>query len=129
MRRPIPKKYLVPRESSAHRKLGLEAAAMAASVLHFFEKENPKDKRPREAIKALRAWASGKRKLGMSIVRELSLSSHAAARKARTDTARFAARAAGQAIATWHVPAHAFGARLYAKKAENAAKEKAEMKR
>ncbi|VVB55298.1 Uncharacterised protein [uncultured archaeon] len=47
-----------------------------------------------------------------------SLDSHAAAREVGEDNAaRFAARAAGQAVATAHVPTHALGAPIYAIKA------------
>jgi hypothetical protein len=105
------------RDSYYHRLFGLKAAAVAARVLHLFEAERPGDPRPRKAIEAIRAWAQGKRKLGMREVRKLSLDSHAAARAARTDPARFAARAAGQAVATWHVPTHALGAPTYAERA------------
>lgn len=63
------------------------------------------------------AWAQGIRKLGMAEVRRLSLSSHAAARVAKSDAARFVARAAGQAIASWHAPTHALGAFEYAGRA------------
>ena|GEM_PF-5531588 len=46
----------------------------------------------------------------MSEIRGDSLASHAAARAAKgNDPAIFAARAAGQAVATAHVPQHAFG--------------------
>ena len=86
-------------------------------VLPFFEKEHPNDDRPRQAIEAIVAWARGKRELGMAAVRKLSLDSHAAAREANTDAARFAARAAGHAVATWHVPTHAIGVPEYARKA------------
>jgi len=72
-------------------------------------------------IEAIRAWAKGQRKLGMAEVRKLSLDAHAAAREAGTDAATFAARAAGQAVATWHVPTHAAGAPAYAAKAVAAA--------
>jgi hypothetical protein len=105
------------RNSSYHRRFALLAAKEAERVLPFFEKERPKDKRPRRAIEAIMAWAQGKRKLGMAQVRKLSLDSHAAAREAKSDAARFAARAAGQAVATWHVPTHAMGAPMYAGKA------------
>ena len=54
----------------------------------------------------------------MSEIRGASLEAHAAARAADgDDAARFAARAAGQAVATAHVPQHAFGAAYYALKA------------
>jgi hypothetical protein len=52
----------------------------------------------------------------MRDIRKASLDSHAAARKAKTDgndAACFAARAAGQAVATAHVPQHAFGPAYY----------------
>ena len=112
---------MVKQKSKAHKALALKAADCAKKVLHYFEKENPKDKRPRNAIKAIRAWALGKRELGMAEVRKLSLDSHAAARKSKSDAARFAARAAGQAVAVWHVPAHAKAVLWYADKAEKAA--------
>lgn len=105
-----------------HRRFALLAAVQAARVLPIFERERPKDRRPRQAIEAIRAWAQGKRELGMAEVRKLSLGSHAAARAARTDAARFAARAAGHAVATWHVPTHAMGVPIYACKAILASK-------
>lgn len=108
----------VPRNSPEHLQLGLEAADEAERVLPMFEKEHPDDLRPREAITALRAWARGQRQLGMAEVRKLSLDSHAAARAAKTKAATYAARAAGQAIATWHVPTHARGPAYYAAKIE-----------
>src|SRR3970040_2493278 len=107
----------VERNSRYHRRFALLAAKEAERVLPIFERERPKDNRPRQAIEAIRAWAQGKRDLGMAEVRKLSLGSHAAAREAKSDAARFAARAAGQAVATWHVPTHAMGAGMYAFKA------------
>lgn len=51
----------------------------------------------------------------MAVIRKASLSSHAAARDVGEDNpARSAARAAGQAVATAHVPTHAIGAAIYA---------------
>jgi len=114
----------IVRNSREHRLLALKAANQAKRVLPIFEKENPKDKRPSEAVEALGEWAHGKRELEMTKVRKLSLGSHAAARKAKTDAARFAARAAGQAVATWHVPNHALAVPVYALKAIAASKDK-----
>lgn len=58
----------------------------------------------------------------MTDIRGASLASHAAAREAKeNDEACFAAHAAGQAVATAHVPQHAFGAAYYALKAVAAA--------
>jgi hypothetical protein len=116
-------KKFPPRNTKAHKRLMLKAADVAESVLPFFEKKYPRDKRPRKAIEAARAWARGKITLGMTDVRKLALAAHAAARKAKENSAaRFTARAAGHAIATWHVPSHARGAKYYATKAIKADK-------
>lgn len=119
---------IVARNSRSHRLLALRAAAEAKRVLPIFEKKYPNDPRPRQAIEAIKAWAQGKRVLGMAEVRQLSLGSHAAAREANTDAARFAARAAGQAVATWHVPTHAMAVPTYANKAIAASKDKTSKK-
>ncbi len=51
----------------------------------------------------------------MADIRRVALASHAAAREVGEDyAARSAARAAGQAVATAHVPTHAVGAANYA---------------
>jgi hypothetical protein len=47
----------------------------------------------------------------MAIIRRASLASHAAAREVGEDSA---ARSAGQAVATAHVPTHSMGAAIYA---------------
>lgn len=100
-----------------HRRLALLAAQQAARVLSYFEAERPDDLRPRRAIEAIQAWASGRRKLGMADVRKLALGAHAAARACKSKAAMFAARAAGHAVATWHVPTHAMGVPIYVCKA------------
>ena len=98
------------------------AADCAERVLPFFEKACPDDDRPRMALEACRAWVrTGVFK--MADIRRASLDAHAAARDAKeNDAACFAARAAGQAVATAHVPRHAFGAAYYALKVAAAAK-------
>jgi hypothetical protein len=112
---------LYPITKPNKQKLGLWAAECAGHVLPLFEKQYPKDKRPRNAIKALRKWVQDGI-FKMAIIRKASLSAHAAARKAKPDSAaRFAARAAGQAVASAHVAAHALAAVNYAIKAANAA--------
>jgi hypothetical protein len=97
------------------------AADCAERVLPFFEKAYQKDDRPRKAIEACRIWVrTGVFK--MAAIRGASLASHAAAREAKENNAAcFAAHAAGQAVATAHVPQHAFGAAYYALKAVAAA--------
>lgn len=105
-----PKDSISWRDSYYHKLFGLKAAKEVEVFLKYFEKELPHDNRPRRAIEALKDWARGRRKLGMAEVRKLSLASHAAARAAKTNTAKFVARAAGHAIGTWHVPTHALAA-------------------
>jgi hypothetical protein len=99
------------------RSLATCAADCAERVLPFFEKAYPEDGRPRKAIEACRMWVrTGVFRMGD--IREASLAAHAAAREVKeNDAACFAARAAGQAVATAHVPQHAFGAAYYALKA------------
>lgn len=97
------------------------AADCAGRVLPLFEEAYPEDDRPRNAIEACRTWV----RTGvftMAGIRGASLAAHAAARDAKgNDAACFAARAAGQAVATAHVPQHAFGGAYYALKAVAAA--------
>ncbi len=93
------------------------AADCAERVLGLFEKAYPEDDRPRRAIEVCRTWV----RTGvfrMAEIRGASLDAHAAARDAdEGSAAHFAARAAGQAVATAHVPQHAYGGAYYALKA------------
>jgi len=93
------------------------AADCAERVLPFFEQAYPEDDRPRKALEVCRAWVqTGVSK--MAEIRGASLAAHASARAAKENNAAcFAARAAGQAVATAHVPQHAFGGAYYALKA------------
>ncbi len=97
------------------------AADCAERVLPLFEAAYPRDGRPHRAIEVCRTWV----RTGvfrMAEIRGASLAAHAAARDAKgNDAAHFAARAAGQAVATAHVPQHAFGGAYYALKAVAAA--------
>ncbi len=96
--------------------LALWAADCAEHVLPYFEEKHPKDDRPRIAIEACRRWVhTGVFK--MAVIRKASLDSHAAAREAKENDAIAAARAAGHAVATAHVPDHSIGAAVYAAKA------------
>ena len=97
------------------------AAYCAERVLPLFESVYPEDGRPHRAIEACRAWVETG-VFRMVDIRGASLAAHAAARDAEEGSAaRFAARAAGQAVATAHVPQHAYGAAYYALKAVAAA--------
>jgi Imm-5 like putative immunity protein len=97
-----------------HTTLAIWAADCAGRVLPYFEKKYPEDTRPRKAIEAVREWV----RTGvfrMADVRHTSLAAHAAARAVPDgDPARSVARAAGQAMATAHVPTHALAAARYA---------------
>lgn len=111
----MPKKFT----KSDQRALAVWAMGCAMRALPLFEDAYPKDKRPRKAIEACRAWVRTGA-FSMNDIRKASLDSHAAARKAKgkgNDAACFAARAAGQAVATAHVPQHAYGASYYGLKA------------
>ncbi len=101
-------------KSDKHKQIALWATDSAQHVLKYFEKENPKDNRPRKAIKAARDWAFGRTSIAEA--RKAALAAHAAARKAKAPAATAAARAAGHAAATSHVWEHAFAAESYAKK-------------
>jgi hypothetical protein len=94
------------------------AADCAKRVLPLFEEACPEDSRPREALAACRKWV----RTGvfrMAEIRRASLGAHAAAREIKelSEVACLAARAAGQAVGTPHVPQHAYGSALYALKA------------
>ena len=95
-----------------HKALALWAADCAERVLVNFEKELPKDDRPRKAIEAARSWVRGE--LAMTKCREAAFAAHAAARETNCPSATFAARAAGHAAATTHVADHARHAAAYA---------------
>ena len=101
--------------------MALWAAGCAERVLPLFEAAKPEDDRPHRAIAVCRAWVQTG-VFRMVEIRGASLGAHAAARDAEEGSAaRFAARAAGQAVATAHVPQHAYGAAYYALKAVTAA--------
>jgi len=99
--------------------LAFWAADCAEHVLPYFEKERPKDDRPRKAIEAGRAWARDVITVGEA--RKAALDAHAAARGVNQTAARAAARSAGHAAATAHVAGHAPHAADYAVKAAEAA--------
>jgi hypothetical protein len=100
-------------EKTDHKILAVWAIDCAERVLPYFEEKHPQDPRPRNALETLQTWIdTGVFK--MAVIRKASLDSHAAARDVGDDNAaRSAARAAGQAVATAHVPTHAIGAAIY----------------
>jgi len=106
-----------------HHLLALWAAVCAEHVLPLFESVQPSDRRPRQAIEQVRAWARGE--IRMSESRAAGGHAMAAARRLR-GAARHAAFAAGQAAVVAHVAAHELGAAAYAIKAVRAAAPPAE---
>jgi hypothetical protein len=105
------------------RTLALWAIECAERVMPYFEEKYPEDPRPRRAIETLKTWIDNG-DFKMVIIRKASLDSHAAARDVGEDSpARSAARAAGQAVATAHVPTHAYGPAIYAQQAIHRAAE------
>jgi hypothetical protein len=101
-------------EKTDHKILAAWAIDCAERVMHYFEAQRPQDPRPRNALETLQTWIdTGVFK--MAVIRKASLDSHAAARDVGDDNAaRSAARAAGQTVATAHVPTHAIGGAIYA---------------
>ena len=101
-----------------HRLLARWAAACAEHVLPLFERVEPSDGRPREAIERVRAWARGE----ITMTQSRAAGGHAmAAARLQRGAARHAAFAAGQAAVVAHVAAHELGAAAYAIKAARAA--------
>jgi hypothetical protein len=94
--------------------LAIWACDCVERILPYFENNYPEDERPRFAIRAARTWVRNG-VFGMTDARKAALAAHAAARNVEEDdAARSAARAAGQALATVHVPGHAIAAAVYA---------------
>jgi hypothetical protein len=104
-------------KNTDHKTLAAWAIDCAERVLPYFEEKYPEDHRPRQALETLQAWIhTGVFK--MAVIRKASLDSHAAAREVGEDNAaRSTARAAGQAVATAHVPRHSYGSAVYAQQA------------
>jgi hypothetical protein len=100
-----------------HHLLAEWALQCAEHVLPLFEDARPGDGRPREAIEVGRAWIRGE--VPMRVAHSTAFVANAAAR-GMPDPVRFAALAAGQAVAVAHVAAHDLGAAAYAIRAVRA---------
>ena len=101
-----------------HHLLAIWAADCAQHVLHFFEREQPNDNRPRHAIEQAHAWVRG----DIPMMQARAAGGHAmGAARTLSGAAREAAYAAGQAAAVAHVAAHELGAAAYAIRAVRAA--------
>ena len=81
-------------------------------ILPIWDKHYPHDPRPRNALRAARAWLAGAVKLPAA--KAAILECHAAAREAEgTPAAQAAARAVGQCASTLHAARHCIGLALY----------------
>ena len=100
-----------------HRLLAGWALACAEHVLPLFEDLRPEDSRPRDALGVGHAWIRGE--VPMKDAHQAAFRANAAAR-GMADPAKFAALAAGQAVAVAHVAAHDLGAAAYAIRAAGA---------
>ncbi|WP_411734765.1 putative immunity protein [Paeniglutamicibacter sp.] len=101
-----------------HRLLACWALECAEHVLPLFEDRHPGDTRPRHAIEVGRGWIRGE--VPMREAHREAFTANAAAR-GMPDPVKFAALAAGQAVAVAHVAAHDLGAAAYAIRAAGAA--------
>jgi hypothetical protein len=106
--------FWIDHNISDHHVLASWIADIAEKYLPYFELQYPADLRPRNAVNTLREWISTGI-FSMTVIRSASLSSHSAAKDTlrHDDAARYAAHAAGQAVATAHVPTHAIGCLVY----------------
>jgi hypothetical protein len=100
-----------------HKTLAFWAIDCAERVMPYFAEKYPQDHRPHLAIETLKRWVDTG-VFSMAVIRKASLDAHAAAREVGADSpARSAAHAAGQAVATAHVPRHSYGSAIYAQQA------------
>lgn len=107
----VPLRELI--EKQKHRTLVMWALDCARGILPIFETKYPKDKRPREALRAARLWARGEIK--MPIAKRAAHASHNAATEVIEECpgAGAAARAIGHVVGTVHVETHAIGVACY----------------
>ena len=108
---------------SDHHLLAIWAATCAEHVLPLFEQANADDQRPRQAIALTQEWVNGE--IPMKQAHKAAFTANAAA-KGVPDAAKFAALAAGQAVAVAHVAAHELGAAAYAIRAVRESVDKSE---
>ena len=100
-------------EKQRKRTLVLWALEYAEELADKFEAKYPTEHRPREAVKACRAWARGEVK--MPFAKKAIHAAHNAATEIADDIVFCSiARAIGQVIATVHVETHAIGGPIYA---------------
>ena len=94
------------------RALILWALELAEETARELAEKYPEDHRPREAIAASRAWASGEIK--MPIAKQAILNCHAMAKELADPADIARCHAVGQACSVVHTAGHALGYPLYA---------------
>ena len=94
------------------RAMVLWALELAEETARELAEKYPEDPRPREAIAASRAWASGEIK--MPIAKQAILSCHAMAKELTNPADIARCHAVGQACSVLHTAGHALGFPLYA---------------
>ena len=96
-----------------------QAHSEALAVLAIFEKCEPDGLRPRKALEALMAWMKGN--ASEAEVRQAAFDANEAARDVAEESAKFAARACGQAASVAHTPFNVIHVTRFAEKAKAAA--------
>ena len=94
-----------------HRTIVLWALDLAAGSVAKLEEKYPDETRPREALKAARAWAEGKIK--MRLAQRKILDCHAFAKEIDSKEDIALCHAIGQACAVVHTAGHAMGYPMY----------------
>jgi hypothetical protein len=93
-----------------------EALVPAREVLPIFERTEPDDPRPRQALEVLVSWMRGE--ASVTEVRQAAFDAHESARDTENLAARYAARACGQAASVAHAATHLPHVHRYAEKAK-----------
>ena len=96
-----------------------QAHAEAVAVLSIFERIEPDDHRPRQALESLMAWMKGN--ATEQTVRQAAFDANEAARDVADEAAKFAARACGQAASVAHTAFNLIHVTRFAQKAKAAA--------
>ena len=94
------------------RALILWALELAEETARELAEKYPEDRRPKEAIAASKAWASGEIK--MSIAKQAILNCHAMAKELADPADIARCHAVGQACSVVHTAGHALGYPMYA---------------
>lgn len=98
-------------QEQEHRVMALWAFEFAAETVANLEEKYPDERRPREALEAVQAWAAGKIKMRPAQQKILSCHTFAKEIACKEDIAM--CHAVGQACAVVHTAGHAIGYPIY----------------